>query len=210
MICFFSFALLVIKGPVNTWGCKDGSWIKFGNLDIEKPNRVCGLTDTIKGKILFVTESYRLNSKILNTEKYSNQGLENVPPELLYMLDTVVIKLDNNQLSVLPDKFYELNKVKELYLDHNNIVEISQDIGKLSNLEKLDLSHNSLSDIPKEMGELKKLRRLDLSKNKLKDFPEEFYSLSTNLENLDIFGNNFNDDFIIILQEKLPNTTINF
>ena len=210
VVCLFLFGFLILKGPGNIWVCKNGEWIKIGNLNKEMPEKSCGVIDTIKGNILVFTENYRTNSKLLNTKNYSNQSLDKVPPELLFMRDAVVIKLDHNNLSFLPEDFSKLTKVKELYLDYNNFAGISAGLGNLSELETLDLSNNILKEIPKEIGKLKKLRRLDLSRNDLKDLPEEFYDLKDNLKNLDIFENNFDVDFIIDLQDKLPNTGINF
>ncbi|MDP2692603.1 MAG: leucine-rich repeat domain-containing protein [bacterium] len=210
VICFFVFGYLVIKGSGNTWGCKNGEWIKFGYLDKAQPDKPCGVIDTIKGNILTFTENYRKGSRLLNTEKYGNQGLEKVPPELIFMIDTVVVELDRNKLSTLPNDFFDLVNLKELLLDHNNFSYIPPGIKSFTKLEKLDLSHNQITEIPKEFGELKSLRRLDLSRNNISEFPDEFFNLKDNLENLDIFGNKFNTDDIILLQEKLPNTTINF
>ncbi len=210
VVCLFLFGILVLKGPGSTWACKNGEWIKFGLQVKEKPDRSCGIIDSIKGNILTFTENYRTNSKLLNTKKYNNRDLDKVPPELLFMNDAIVIRLNNNRISYLPKGLFSLEKVKELYLDHNNLTTIPAEIGNLSNLEVLSVSNNILKEIPKEIGKLKNLKRLDLSNNDIKDVPDELFDLKDNLKRLDIYGNSSDVDFVVKLQENLPNTSINF
>ncbi|OGH90089.1 MAG: hypothetical protein A2469_00505 [Candidatus Magasanikbacteria bacterium RIFOXYC2_FULL_40_16] len=206
----FVFGFLVLRGPGDTWACKNGEWIKFGDLNKTAPEKTCGIVDTVKGNVLTYTEDFRVNCRLLNTKRYGGKNLDEVPPELLFMQDVIVVELNDNRLSSLPKEFFALEKMRELYLDHNEFVELPAGLGDLSNLEVLDASHNRLKTIPKEIGKLTKLRKLDLSRNNLKELPEEFYSLKDSLKKLDIVGNDFDVDILVALQEKMPNTSINF
>ena len=214
----FVFGFLVLRGPGDTWACKNGEWIKFGDLNKTAPEKIersaeklyQELSKAVKGNVLTYTEDFRVNCRLLNTKRYGGKNLDEVPPELLFMQDVIVVELNDNRLSSLPKEFFALEKMRELYLDHNEFVELPAGLGDLSNLEVLDASHNRLKTIPKEIGKLTKLRKLDLSRNNLKELPEEFYSLKDSLKKLDIVGNDFDVDILVALQEKMPNTSINF
>ena len=132
--------------------------------------------------------------------------INELPSNSLHLL--IHLDLSNNELS----HFYKgrsLINLKYLYLDNNNLTEFPSSVTRLRKLKELSLSGNNISTIPKRIGYLKKLEILDLSYNNLSELPSRIYRLRK-LKKLIITGNDFTDDDIAKLQQKLPNTIIEY
>ena len=116
----------------------------------------------------------------------SNQGLTEVPKDILDDTKVVVFNVSNNNLTgALP-----------------------AEIRKMSNLEKLIASDNNMTGIPAEIGQLSKLKIANFANNDISGLPLEIGNLS-NLETLDLRGNpNVSDYDISLIQPKIPNAQI--
>jgi Leucine-rich repeat (LRR) protein len=205
------FAYLIFSGDVNEWLCEDGEWVKYGHPMKPKPTVGCSLHEQFKSEILTRTEKIHKDSKLLNTLNYSNMELKRIPAEVLIDTEVKVLYLSNNNLTYLPKEIGDLTTLEELLIDQNRLAgPLSKEIGKLTNLYVLDMSQNLISSIPPEIGQLKKLKILDLNTNNLTTLPEEIFELEDNLEHLNLYGNNFSTDYIIMVQARLKKTSVNF
>lgn len=139
-------------------------------------------------------------------------GLENFPPELYTLVDTLeVLDLTNNNLSSLPDDFDRFKKLKRIFLSNNQFDHVPKVLAKLPILSMiamrnnkikifeenalplstrwLILTDNELISLPQSLGDLKLLQKCMLSGNKLSSLPESI-SKCQNLELLRIAANN--------------------
>ena len=117
-----------------------------------------------------------------------------------------VLRLDNNQLTELPDPIYNLPNLQQLYLYDNQLKELPNlyfpnliifDLENnqliklpkfnLPNLERLSLSNNQLIEIPR--FNLPNLQRLYLSNNQLTEIPTLSLSNLPNLQYLNLHNN---------------------
>ncbi|KAM6161446.1 leucine-rich repeat-containing protein 3 [Erethizon dorsatum] len=81
----------------------------------------------------------------------SDSGLQEVPGDI--PADTVLLKLDANRISRIPDgAFQHLHQLRELDLSHNAVETIGPAAfsGLAGGLRLLDLSHNRIRRIPKD------------------------------------------------------------
>ena len=81
---------------------------------------------------------------------------------------------------------------------------------ELSRLSVLNLAHNGLSKVPEGIGNMLSLQKLDLSNNQLTGLPREIISLTGNLKELSIQGNQIPVEEINWLEEAMPSTKIRF
>lgn len=106
--------------------------------------------------------------------------LLSVPTSLSKLEKLTVLKLNNNDIKVLP------NNIGELYLGANfNESIINTNISKLANLKELYLSQNRISKIPLAYNSLTKLETLDLSENKIEK--ADLKKLKNSLPNCEIY-----------------------
>ncbi|MBI5273046.1 MAG: hypothetical protein HY861_03585 [Chlamydiia bacterium] len=82
-----------------------------------------------------------------------------------------IIDLSSNRLSTLPDRFSQLQCLRELSLQNNTFQQVPHSICSLPLLEKLDFSDNLLTSLPEDIEKLKELHSLDLHSNLLKNLP---------------------------------------
>jgi hypothetical protein len=104
----------------------------------------------------------------------------------------VVLKLERNQLSSLPDAIGTLKALQGLNLSNNQLTNLPKVIGNLENLEELDASNNKLVNLPDTFVNLVHLNDLDLSNNQLTSLPDAFGTLES-LVNLDLSNNQFSN-----------------
>jgi len=121
----------------------------------------------------------------------------------------VVLNLSRQGLTEIPRYTLARSETEVLDLSHNNMTgALPSEIGKMVNLRVLNISHNKMTGVPAEVGHLKKLEVLDLSYNELTGLPYELGDLQ-NLQTLDLRGNNYAEQDLAIIRDKLPaNTTI--
>ncbi|KAL3863250.1 hypothetical protein ACJMK2_005015 [Sinanodonta woodiana] len=107
-----------------------------------------------------------------NTLDLSNQGLLIVPSELLELTNLEHLYLEGNQLTSIPDDFFDrLPNLKWLDLRHNYLIRLpSVFTGRHQNLRNLLLEGNNLRTLPLELGMIKTLNGLNITNNPL-EFP---------------------------------------
>ena len=98
------------------------------------------------------------------------------------------LNLSENQLTSLPESFWQLTNLQELDLERNQLTFLPKNIEELKRLQYLNLKDNRLSSLPETFGQLTNLEYLDLRYNQLTSLPETFGQLS-NLQRLELWGN---------------------
>eukprot|EP01087_Luapelamoeba_hula_P019221 TRINITY_DN6342_c0_g1_i1.p1 TRINITY_DN6342_c0_g1~~TRINITY_DN6342_c0_g1_i1.p1 ORF type:complete len:613 (-),score=105.81 TRINITY_DN6342_c0_g1_i1:20-1858(-) len=98
----------------------------------------------------------------------NNNALTEIPPEFLSdMPQLQLLKLDFNQIAIVPDTIGDTISLLELDLSCNEISVLPSSICKLHHLHTLNLASNQLTTIPHEIMGLCSLTELSLSDNQL-------------------------------------------
>ncbi|MFH1822100.1 MAG: leucine-rich repeat domain-containing protein [Patescibacteria group bacterium] len=161
--------------------------------------------------ILIITISLMLSGCVLsgqqsavNTnggEPASNGSSPKVEPQINSKLD-----FSNQNLEKIPENVFKQTNLEELNVSNNKLTgAIQAEIRHLQNLKVLNLSNNLMTGVPAEIGQLQKLEILDLSNNQLTGLPYELGNLK-NLKTLYIFGNNYSELDLSIIEQNLPST----
>jgi len=123
------------------------------------------------------------------------EELTSFPKEVYSLADTLErLDMTNNQLSTLPDDFYQLKNLKILFLSNNNFTELPAVLAKCPNLSMIGfrnnqikivpenalplttrwliLTDNALTSLPDSMGDLIFLQKCMLSGNQLTSLPK--------------------------------------
>ena len=108
----------------------------------------------------------------------------------LNLINLINIDLSDNRLMKISKNFKLFKNLKFLKLNNNQITFIPQFIGELNQLEHLSLFKNFINVIPSSIQDLSKLKLFDISSNKVEDIPMEFGFLNS-LNTLHIDCNNF-------------------
>jgi len=107
-------------------------------------------------------------------------------------LDNIkVLKLNDCEISTIPNSIINLKKLTELNLSSNQISTFPESLKKLDNLTYLKLFSNQLSQIQLKDGDLASLESIDLCHNYFEVFPIELSNLK-NLKNILIWYNQIN------------------
>ncbi|XP_050399386.1 leucine-rich repeat-containing protein 27 isoform X1 [Patella vulgata] len=116
-----------------------------------------------------------------NTLDLSNKGLLQIPEEILQMPTLEHLYLEGNELSFLPDEFFDcLPNLKWLDLRRNQLTRLpSVYLGRHQNLRNLLLEFNNLKSLPLELGLVKSLSGLNSSNNPLEFPPSEIMERGT-------------------------------
>lgn len=118
-----------------------------------------------------------------NTLDLSNQGIEELPPEIGQLTNLKELDLSGNTLTKLPIEIGQLTNLEVLKLSGNRLTRLPKSLVRIQKLTILDLSNNQLSAVPVEITTLKHLKGLNLTANYLVDLPVEI----GNLVNLNTF-----------------------
>uniref|UniRef100_A0A8C9L6N4 PDZ domain-containing protein n=1 Tax=Pavo cristatus TaxID=9049 RepID=A0A8C9L6N4_PAVCR len=82
-----------------------------------------------------------------------------------------------NELESLPSTIGYLHNLRTLAVDENFLPELPREIGSCKNVTVMSLRSNKLEFLPDEIGQMQKLRVLNLSDNRLKNLPFTFTKL---------------------------------
>lgn len=101
-----------------------------------------------------------------------NQGLKELPSEVLDCANLQRLDLTQNELRGLPPEIGQLDRLERLDLGLNPLESLPSEISKLVQLSRLHLDHCHLSQLPATIGELASLRVLRMDHNPLTALPE--------------------------------------
>jgi Leucine-rich repeat (LRR) protein len=111
--------------------------------------------------------------------------IREISPFLGTMSKLKVLKLDKNEIKVLPEELYTIKGMEELTLQQNRVSHLSSKIGQLQQLKRLNLASNLIEEIPFQLGLCTELETLCIQKNRFVSFPCSFVNL-VNLKELSL------------------------
>ncbi|MEP1032705.1 leucine-rich repeat domain-containing protein [Ekhidna sp.] len=117
-------------------------------------------------------EEYRQSQNLNELVEIDISGarLVEIPDWIFEAKNLEILVLDNNRISVLPDRLNELSKLRRIYWRHNDLGNANVRISRLDSIEKIDLTGNDLLKLPK-VHRLKGLEELVLEDNSFKKIP---------------------------------------
>ncbi|KKN14718.1 hypothetical protein LCGC14_0993310 [marine sediment metagenome] len=113
-----------------------------------------------------------IEQKKISQIRLESQNLKVLPKSVEYLKFLKLINLNYNQLKVLPKEIGKITSLEEILLIENSITELPKTIGNLNNLRKLDLTRNKLDSLPRSIAKLKKLKYLNLNFNAFRNMPK--------------------------------------
>jgi len=124
--------------------------------------------------------------------------LNEIPKSILNLTTLVLLKVNLNNIEVIPPEIQNLKQLSYLDLSYNNIKELPKELFNLKNLTILNLSNNKLKYIPPDIQNLSNLNQLDLLYNDIKELPSEIYNLK-NLNTIKFEAKKSNSLLFIII-----------
>jgi Leucine-rich repeat (LRR) protein len=206
-------------------------WVYPDNVSL--PEDIGSLTNLVtlraRGKYKSIPESFGNLSNLRELEFTGGSEITDIPESFGSLSNLGSLRMDV-RLNNLPNSFENLASLKSLQLhgylynlpvnignlynlewlslDLLKIKEIPESIGQLSKLKTLILSRNEIKTIPETFGNLSSLYMLDLSYNQIETFPESIGNLSNTLFEFIIRGNNYSNEELDLLKQRLPSTRI--
>lgn len=124
--------------------------------------------------------------------RLDNLDLSFIPDEIKLFTNLKKLDLGNNNLSMEEfRKISELQSIEELSIRHNNLNQLPAEILNFQNLQRLDIFANNISSFPKGFSDLR-LIELQMESNDFKNFPSELMDMSS-LRELYMSGNEIDD-----------------
>lgn len=150
----------------------------------------------------------------------SLNNIENIDDDSFAELqDLTVLDLSNNKIKTVNQKtFRGLKSLETLYINSNQLAELeSNTFSDLRNLTRLSLSENQMLEIREPFLEQKSLIELNLDYCNIEDIPERAFINLSQLENLTLAGNPFNEELSTsafeplqkLIKLRMPNTKAN-
>lgn len=102
---------------------------------------------------------------------------------LVSLTQLVVLAIDHNKLTFLPENFSKFTNLQKLSIDHNQLTSLPDSLGSLTSLKALNVSNNSLTELPAALGNCGQLEEVSASDNAISEIPIGLGSL-TNLKTI--------------------------
>ncbi|CCH44120.1 Leucine-rich repeat-containing protein sog2 [Wickerhamomyces ciferrii] len=117
-------------------------------------------------------------------------NIQSIPPEAIELIRGNVerLSLQKNNISMLPQYFNRLSKLRYLDIHDNRFTTFPEILTTMTELEILDISFNNLRSLPNDLGHLKNLKVLSLKNNNFEVLPTSLLSI-TNLKILEVENN---------------------
>ncbi|XP_028635664.1 leucine-rich repeat-containing protein 69 [Grammomys surdaster] len=152
------------------------------NLLQEVPEEIKYLT-SLKNLHLFGNRICRIATGVFDGLRHlillnlNDNQLTSLPQEIGRLRRLTYLSLNHNKLTVIPKELCSLVHLSELHLNYNQIVCIPEEIKFLQNLQQLYLVRNNIEVLPEEVCHLTNLRVLDIAGNVIQIFPAGFQDL---------------------------------
>ncbi|KAF7121078.1 hypothetical protein RHSIM_Rhsim13G0019900 [Rhododendron simsii] len=130
-----------------------------------------------------------LGLSCLKDLRLENCNLSCLPNEVGNLISLETLDLSANNLPTLPDSICDLTRLKRLTLGGCNLSHLPCEIGRLISLDTLGLQGNSLSILPDSILNLACLKSLHLNGSNVTHLPSEIGRRLISLETLNLDGN---------------------
>jgi hypothetical protein len=101
---------------------------------------------------------------------FSDMGITDLRG-LEYFVNVTSFDFSHNEITRLPTKIADMDKMEELNLSFNNMYELPRFIADAPSLKILDVSGNKMKTIPNRMQEMAQLESLNISGNRIEVLP---------------------------------------
>lgn len=147
-----------------------------------------------------------IKSRKVHILKLMHTNHTQIPNKVFQMNKLRTLLLSYNQMIRISPEIKNLKLLQYLGLDRNQLITLPEEITELKHLEILTLGYNNLYSLPSGIGNLQRLKELHLQNNNLSTLPKEIIELQ-DLRLLDLRGNPLSFENIRYLEEKLPSRT---
>jgi Leucine-rich repeat (LRR) protein len=103
--------------------------------------------------------------------KLQNRNISVIPQHLGQLTGLTLLDLDSNKIGAIPAAIGKCAALGFMTAASNSLTGLPAEMGKLDSLKTLILSHNSLASLPAEIGGLRALERLQVDFNSLAALP---------------------------------------
>lgn len=139
-----------------------------------------------------------------------NNEITAIPDEFYNLKDLSYFLCMYNKLDILPDKFDRLMKLEYIVIDSTNLTKIPPTIFKLKNLVHFQFTDSPIIEIPDEIGNSTNLSWLRLNGTNITHLPESIKNLKDCLKQLEIVDTKIPKSHFELIKSWLPNTVINY
>jgi len=183
-------------------------------LDLDRLTSIlssCPAFEVFSLKSLYIKDGYQNLSRLGNLKELSMYHLrdkDNVNRNPFDVISSLVnleildIYGSEFKIKELPDIFGNLSKLREFCFGGNFVQNIPPSLYSLTNLIKLDFICTGITSIDENIGNMQNLEIININDNMLETLPESIFTLK-NLKRLNISCNNFNNEKISDILEKL-------
>lgn len=151
------------------------------------------LSDISKNEILELLTSLDW----LDELRLDENNLTQLPEKIGHLKSLRILDLYKNKITKLPSELWDLTSLEDLDLSDNKLIYLYEEnqikgLGKLLSLNALHLNNVGLICIPSDIGDLKHLTQLYLHHNDLTSLPLELWTLN-NLKILELRDNDITE-----------------
>jgi len=107
------------------------------------------------------------------------ENITSLPNTIGNLKNLKELSLYSNPIKTLPDSIGDLESLENLYLADNEIESIPESIGNLKNLRILNLGRNRITEIPSSIGDMTNIKQMSLDNNKIKIIPDSIGNLKS-------------------------------
>ena len=134
------------------------------------------------------------------------KGLTEFPEVLLKCPNLKWLRLNDNQLSAIPD-LSGLKNLRRIYLKNNSLNEVPEGLKGLEGLTDIELSGNPISQIPQWLAEKKGLKNLSFNRTMISKLPDDL-SAWKSLQSLQLGELNLSAEEMARIRKALPEVAI--
>ena len=140
--------------------------LQWSYSESEETNYLTGISLIYTGHFIDSIPTSIQNVKTLERVTISNSNMVTIPSEIFTLPLLRSINLYNNNISELPDLFYQLDStISIINFSGNNLTEIPNSILEINNLEHINFNNNQISSLPDNICELNSNIQISLTEN---------------------------------------------
>ena len=86
-------------------------------------------------------------------------------------VNKLILNLNDNKLTELPEDLSKLQSLRSLHLSNNKLQKLPESIGNIQTIVRIDVDNNCLTQLPDSITNLKKLKYFDELENNFQSVP---------------------------------------